>query len=232
MQSRIPLSPGEQLKFQTNPHWVLFLPPTAFFILVLSVRYSGGFGPLTLLSPLALLGSLVWFAGAILDFTTSVYIVTSHRIYARWRHGLFWIKSGHLDIRRRQIESTSRGSTLLGTLLGLVGHGFGSVLVRGSGAGTVLIHKVFRPMEFKAALDEALRVMDDGERQADLTGKATATAMAGLQGGSTCPKCAALSPAGTAFCGSCGTKLAMACSKCGASVSGAFCGSCGTPATA
>lgn len=229
MQSRIPLSPGEQLKFQTGPHWVLFFPPIAFFILVLILGYSGSPGPLTLLSPLGILAALVWFVGALLDFLTSVYIVTSHRVYARWRYGLFWIKSGHLDIRLRQIESTSKGSTVLGTLLGLLGHGFGSVAVRGSGAAAVLIHKVFRPTEFKVALDEALRVMDDGDRQAHLTGQATATAMAGLQGGLTCPKCTALAPAGTSFCGTCGTKLTLECTNCSTPVTGAFCSKCGTP---
>jgi len=227
-QSRIPLSKDEHLLFQTSPHWIILLPSALLALwsiasMAMTKRGELSFGPFEFIL------ACLWGLGSLIDYRTSIYIVTSHRVYARWRHGLFWLRSGHLDLRIRQIESSRTGTTLLGFILGLFRRGYGTVVVHGTGTGAVGIRKVFKPMEFKRAMDEAMRQSDDGVRQASLTGKATAEELVRAQGGANCPQCGRLVPQGAAFCGSCGTAATRACRQCGTSIHAAFCPACGTP---
>lgn len=225
--SRIPLSQGEHLIFQTSPHWAIFFAPTGVLCMGGILAATSKAGEFSISGYLFFAGFL-WMLGALIEYKTSVAIVTSHRIYARWRRGLFWLRSSHIDMRIKQVESTKLESSLMGHILSWFGHGFGTILVKGCGSGIVAIQRVFSPVQFKMSLDEALRIMDDGVRQANLTGKATATAMAYVHGALTCRKCSKVSPAGVAFCGSCGTKLVKECPKCGTVVADTFCGGCGS----
>lgn len=225
--SRILLSEGEHLIFQTSPHWVIFFAPAGVICLGGILAAASTAGEFSISGYLVFAG-ILWLLGALIEYKTSVAIITSHRIYARWRRGLFWLRSSHIDMRIKQVESTKLGSSLMGHILGWFGHGFGTIIVKGSGSGLVAIQRVFSPTQFKRSLDEALRIMDDGVRQANLTGKATATAMTEAHGALTCRKCSKVSPAGVSFCGSCGTKLVKECPKCGAVVADSFCGGCGT----
>ena len=222
-ECRIQLSPGEHLLFQTTLHWIIFIFPAAAAISGIYMVVAQGVAqglPILLIS--LVIGLMV-----LNDYRETVFIVTSHRLYAHWRP-MNALRHRSLDMRARQIESVSQLNHLLGSIMGLFGDGCAAMIVKGTGSSSVRIDLVFQPKQFKTALDSALRVIDDGVRQADLTGQATANAMVAIQGALKCGKCAQVSPAGTAFCGACGTKLAKDCPKCGVPVSSAFCSACGT----
>lgn len=206
---------GEKVLFETRQHWVVMVAPGLLVLLgLLNMRSFGA---------LFLLIGLPWLLLTFIDWNTARYYVTTHRVIANWWEPLLsWKK---LDLRVSHINSIDIKTTAFGALLGMFGQGYSTlVVVTSDSANNISVRKVFKASEFKHMFTEAATAFDDGRHH-------MANKVAGLNAAA-CPSCGQLQLAGATFCAGCGTKLALTCTGCGASVVGQFCAGCGQPVAA
>jgi len=212
----IATSSGEKILFETRQHPIVFATPAAVLLLGLIIR--GGFGGFLIFV------GVVFGLVTLLEYMTSVYTVTTHRVVAKW--GVFGRHS--MDLRINLIDSMQERTTLLGLVFGAFGFGYATVAVTSSGGNAILVQKVFKPKEFVATYHQAATDLVENVR-----GMAQhAEQRAAIAGASACASCGQLNAAGTVYCGSCGAALAAKCPACGEMTSSRFCGKCGVDTTA
>jgi uncharacterized membrane protein YdbT with pleckstrin-like domain len=134
------LMQGERLVFQTKLHWVVYGPPSVFAAASVAVGVAIGsqHGAIVAVSGLsiALLSAAIrWIRRQTWEFA-----VTNRRVLVKT--GLVARRTRELQVDR--IESLSIDQPVLGRLLG-----YGTVSVRGTGAGRRAFPSVARAMELR-----------------------------------------------------------------------------------
>lgn len=144
------LMPGERLVFQTKLHWVVYGPPAVFAAVSVAVGAAIGaeHGVIVAMPGLSialLSGAITWIRRQTWEFA-----VTDQRVVVKT--GLVARRTRELQVDR--IESLSIDQPVLGRLLG-----YGTVSIRGTGAGRRAFPSVARAMELRR------RVYEQAERR-------------------------------------------------------------------
>lgn len=192
------LMSGEQVVYLTKRHWILFILPVIWLILLsLSIIGSLGSGVrlneffmfLIFLLPMAIL-PLVW---AYIDRKTSEFAVTNKRVLIK----VGFIRRKTFENLLNKVEGIQVDQDICGRIFG-----FGTIIVKGTGGTNNPFRIVAAPFEFRKKVQEQIEKMHSG---ADKTQQARES-MPGTSG---------------KFCSSCGTKnesIAKFCSSCGSQV--------------
>jgi uncharacterized membrane protein YdbT with pleckstrin-like domain len=142
------LQPGEETRYATDIHWIVYIPGFLLLILAVAVYVLGrvfitpGPGQLTVeaLAGLLLVCAVValltgWFK----RLTTEVAVTNRRIIYKRGFISRYTIEM-HLD----KVESVDVDQTVLGRILG-----YGDILIRGVGSSLEPLRMIEAPIEFR-----------------------------------------------------------------------------------
>lgn len=145
------LAPDERLLHRARLHWIIYVPGFVLLAvggiaLVIASNDAGAnntfpSGPIGL--ALIILAPVVWFGAWIRRVTTEIAVTTQRVITKR---GLF--RRSTVEMNARQIESVQVDQSISGRVFN-----FGTITVRGTGAGIEPIAEIERPL----ALREAVR---------------------------------------------------------------------------
>jgi uncharacterized membrane protein YdbT with pleckstrin-like domain len=132
------LLPGEQLVAEAHPHWAMFVGPALLLFLAFMMKGLGG---------LIALVAIVWGIYRLLIYFSTELAVTNKRVIAKT--GI--IRRNVVDVSNSKIEGVTYHQGIIGRIFG-----YGSVLVRGTGAGQVPIPFIGRPEYFKHEVGRVL----------------------------------------------------------------------------
>jgi uncharacterized membrane protein YdbT with pleckstrin-like domain len=141
------LSPGERVVYRTGLHWIVYgaaLGPIGVAVagaVASSVAPGGAVrSALLLLATLALAAGVVQLLATWARIRMTEIVVTDRRVI--YASGVFGRRS--IGMNRDKIESVVIDQSVAGRLLG-----FGTVVIRGVGAGLEPVANVVAPMEFR-----------------------------------------------------------------------------------
>jgi uncharacterized membrane protein YdbT with pleckstrin-like domain len=142
------LQPGENVRFATDIHWMVYLPGLLVLAVALAVYVVAWWfvAPGTLAIFLHWLGGILFAAAAILLFLgwfkrwTVEVAVTDKRII--YKHG--FISRHTIEMNLDKVESVDVEQSILGRLLG-----YGDIYVRGVGASLEPLRNIESPIEFR-----------------------------------------------------------------------------------
>lgn len=130
------LLPSEKLVYVTRPHWIIFGPCVATFIIALFIYYNGaayllfrfnlfgGYDLYQLLAGIIFLLGVYWLIQASIRFYTSEYGVTDKRVLMKTG----WIRRSSVEIFLRKLESINVDQTVPGRILN-----YGTIVIIGTG---------------------------------------------------------------------------------------------------
>jgi len=142
------LQPGENIRFATDIHWMVYLPgllvlAVAVVVYFLAWKFAAG-GVATALHWLAGLlfigAAVLLFIGWLKRFTTEVAVTDKRIIYKRGFISRYTIEM-HLD----KVESVDVDQSVLGRIFG-----DGDILIRGVGASLEPLRNIESPIEFRS----------------------------------------------------------------------------------
>ncbi len=141
------LSPGERVAYRAGLHWVLYLSSIGPVVLSVVCAALGGAmteGPgrsaLLLISALALLAALIQILRVWIRIRTTEVAITDQRII--YKTGLIGRRS--IEMNLDKVESVVVDQGLLGRMLD-----YGTVVIRGVGAGLEPFAYLAQPLEFR-----------------------------------------------------------------------------------
>jgi len=132
-------APDERILQLGRLHWIVYQPVAAFAlatVIAIMVAQSG------LVALLLFVTAIVWLSCWIARLTTEI-AVTDRRVIVK--RGL--IRRSTIEINANRIESVAAEQSIMGRLLN-----FGTLIVRGTGAGIEPIPKVAEPLALRAAI--------------------------------------------------------------------------------
>ncbi|EJW09256.1 membrane-flanked domain protein [Rhodovulum sp. PH10] len=140
------LQPGEIVRFQTNRHWIGFLPGGALLVLALVLYVAGGdafYGVWNLLALVLLVVGVILLARAwYLRWITEIAVTDRRVIY---KAGFISRSTDEMPLGK--VENIEVVQSIPGRILG-----YGNVDVKGTGAGGIGADKLFRiadPLGFR-----------------------------------------------------------------------------------
>jgi uncharacterized membrane protein YdbT with pleckstrin-like domain len=142
------LQPGENIRFVTDIHWMVYLPGLllllvgiAVVVLVWSFGVSGGVAVFLhgLAAVLFVGAAILMFIGWFKRWTTEVAVTDKRIIYKRGFISRYTIEM-HLD----KVESVDVDQSVLGRVFG-----YGDILVHGTGASLEPLRNIESPIEFR-----------------------------------------------------------------------------------
>jgi uncharacterized membrane protein YdbT with pleckstrin-like domain len=141
------LSPGEQIAYRAQLHWVLYLACVPAAIVALAGAIAASQLPDGALRSGLLFGSTLAFAASLLQalavwvrIANTEIVVTDRRVL--YKSGLITRRS--IEMNLDKVESVLVDQGLLGRMLD-----YGSVVIRGVGAGLEPVRPVSDPLEFR-----------------------------------------------------------------------------------
>jgi uncharacterized membrane protein YdbT with pleckstrin-like domain len=139
------LQPGETVRFQTNLHWILYVPGIAVLVLAVIV-YWIAFKSERAYQIWAILALIIFAVAVVLlvrewfqRFTTEI-AVTSRRIIHK--RGFIWRQTKEIALDK--VESVDVDQSILGRLLD-----YGTIEVHGTGTATEPLSMIAAPIEFR-----------------------------------------------------------------------------------
>lgn len=142
------LQPGETVVFETEVHWLVYLPAMFFFLLAA----AGGviyviepaekilvYGPVGLG---LLLGLTNFINGWFTRWTTEIAVTDRRVIYKRG-----FIRRFTIEMNMDKVESIDVNQSILGRIFD-----YGDVLVRGTGPGLEPLRMIQKPLQFRSAV--------------------------------------------------------------------------------
>jgi uncharacterized membrane protein YdbT with pleckstrin-like domain len=142
------IQPGEAIRHVGKLHWVLYVPGCLVFVIAVANLFVPTThilppGPVSFLRALCFLSSAVLLTGAWVRRWTTEIVVTDRRIILKT--GL--ISRRTLEMNMAKVESVDVTQGILGRILN-----FGTVVIRGIGAGIEPLHNVEQPIELRNAV--------------------------------------------------------------------------------
>jgi uncharacterized membrane protein YdbT with pleckstrin-like domain len=138
------LQPGETVRFETNLHWIIFLPGIALVVFS-GVLYWIGTGPNAwfIWSWLALFvlacAAVVLFAAWFRQWTTEIAVTSRRIIYKR---GFVWRQTKEIALDK--VESVDVDQSILGRLLD-----YGTIRAHGTGQAIEELRMIRTPIAFR-----------------------------------------------------------------------------------
>ena len=144
---------GETVVYRMRLHWIVFLKPAAFvgvllvatalgLSLALSFPAARRIGVIvTILSPVIAVSLVIGFL-AYLNFVSSEFAVTTHRVLIKVGAGFFWRRS--LEILLQKVESIRVEQGILGRILG-----YGTIIITGTGGTQEVFDNIAAPLKFR-----------------------------------------------------------------------------------
>jgi uncharacterized membrane protein YdbT with pleckstrin-like domain len=148
------LQPGENIRFVTDIHWMVYLPGVLLLIVAIAVyivQWSLGVTGaaatfLHWLAGILFIGAAVLlFIGWFKRWTTEVAVTDKRIIYKRGFISRYTIEM-HLD----KVESVDVDQSILGRILG-----YGDIIIRGVGASLEPLRNIESPIEFRSHVTAA-----------------------------------------------------------------------------
>lgn len=142
------LQPGENLLVVATMHWIVYAQGAALTIAGLIFALWPGLGPeyrlaLNIVGGLVAVFGLVVLIRAWFDKWTTEIAVTDKRVI----HKRGFISRSTAEMNMDKVESVTVDQSLLGRLLG-----YGSVVIRGTGAGLEGLHHIANPLALRSAI--------------------------------------------------------------------------------
>lgn len=117
------LIPGEQIRHRGKLHWIIYVP---------------GF----ILLPLAGIGVILLVSAWIRRWCTEIYITDKRVIYK-----VGWISRHTMEMNMNKVESVDVSQSIMGRLFG-----YGTITIRGTGAGIEPLRRIAAPMSLRNAI--------------------------------------------------------------------------------
>jgi len=142
------LQPGEEIRFRTNVHWLVYLPAMMMFVLgiAFALWYTAAASQhltLLILSALsAVPGVLLFIAAWLKRFGTEIAVTDRRVIY---KTGL--VQRDTTEINMAKIESVDVSQSILGRVFG-----FGTLTIRGTGETIEALRNIASPLQFRNAI--------------------------------------------------------------------------------
>jgi uncharacterized membrane protein YdbT with pleckstrin-like domain len=150
------MQPGEVLRYAGSLHWIIFVPSLAMFLFGVAVALSAstvahgqgenadsiGFA-LKLIAAILVVYAILKFLAAAIRRSTTEIIITDHRVL--YKRGI--ISRHTIEMNISKIETVDVIQTILGRMLG-----YGTVFVRGTGAGLEPLTRVAHPLLLRNAI--------------------------------------------------------------------------------
>ena len=142
------LQPGEEIRFRTNVHWLVYLPAMMMFVLGIAFALWYTAAPsqhltLLILSALsAVPGVLLFIAAWLKRFGTEIAVTDRRVIY---KTGL--VQRDTTEINMAKIESVDVSQSILGRVFD-----FGTLTIRGTGETIEALRNIASPLQFRNAI--------------------------------------------------------------------------------
>jgi uncharacterized membrane protein YdbT with pleckstrin-like domain len=142
------LQPGEEIRFRTNVHWLVYLPAMVMFVLGIAFALWYTAAPsqhltLLILSGLsAVPGFLLFIAAWLKRFGTEIAVTDRRVIY---KTGL--VQRDTTEINMAKIESVDVSQSILGRVFD-----FGTLTIRGTGETIEELRNIASPLQFRNAI--------------------------------------------------------------------------------
>jgi uncharacterized membrane protein YdbT with pleckstrin-like domain len=142
------LQPGEEIRFRTNVHWLVYLPAMMMFVLGIAFALWYTAAPsqhltLLILSGLsAVPGVLLFIAAWLKRFGTEIAVTDRRVIY---KTGL--VQRDTTEINMAKIESVDVSQSILGRVFD-----FGTLTIRGTGETIEALRNIASPLQFRNAI--------------------------------------------------------------------------------
>ena len=141
------LQPGENVRYATNIHWVIYIP--GFLLLVLAAAvYWFGFQPVTrgatriwdwLAGILFAVAAVALFIAWFRRWTTEIAVTDRRIIYKRG-----FIRRRTIEMHLDKVESVDVDQSILGRIMN-----YGDILIRGVGEGIEPLKNIGSPITFR-----------------------------------------------------------------------------------
>jgi len=141
------LLPGEQVVYETGLHWLVYGRAILAFLVAAAVAIASAYAPSDtapvvqiLAGLLALLGLLLFLAGAVRRASTELAVTDQRVVYKR---GI--IARHTIEMNRSKVESVDVDQSLLGRLFG-----YGTVTLRGTGGSLEPMAMIGHPLTIRS----------------------------------------------------------------------------------
>ena len=135
---------GEHVVFRTRLHWLLFMGPVLFFLIVLvPVAWFLSVGSWSSYAWVPLGFGILILVATFIKRQSSDFAVTSKRVMMKV--GVFSTRS--IELLLSKVEAIAVEQTLLGRMFG-----YGDIVITGSGGTKEAFSKIQSPLEFRRAV--------------------------------------------------------------------------------
>ncbi len=139
------LQPGETVRFETNRHWILYVPGLLLVVLAgvaywLAVRPNSWYVVGMTLAVLLFAGGAIMLVRAWFERWTTEIAVTDRRIM--YKRGFIWRKTKEIALDK--VESVDVDQSIPGRLLD-----YGNIEIRGTGQAIEELKAIDSPIEFR-----------------------------------------------------------------------------------
>jgi uncharacterized membrane protein YdbT with pleckstrin-like domain len=143
------LQPDERIVAIGKKHWIIYLPGIAMLVLAVVIEALSFFTP-NLAYPIEIVAAIVGVLALILllrewfrQWTTEIVVTNRRVVYKRG-----FISRFTREMNMEKIESVAVDQTLLGRLLG-----YGTIDIRGTGAGFEQLRGIAEPIALRNAIN-------------------------------------------------------------------------------
>jgi uncharacterized membrane protein YdbT with pleckstrin-like domain len=140
--SPIKLVVGEEVVYRSKLHWVVFLRP----LILVPFIFSGSKGGIWYFSFMI----VVWEILELINFDSSVFILTNKRILTR---GVGLASKTSSEILSTKVETIDVNRGILGSILN-----YGTITVRGTGGTKKKLRTIGKPHEFVEKVQEQIAI--------------------------------------------------------------------------
>ena len=140
------LQPGEEIRFRTNVHWLVYLPALVMFVVgvAFALWYTATASQhlmLLILSCLSAVAGVLLFIPAWLKRFGTEIAVTDRRVIYKT------VQRDTTEINMAKIESVDVSQSILGRVFG-----FGTLTIRGTGETIEALRNIASPLQFRNAI--------------------------------------------------------------------------------
>ncbi len=141
------LQPGENVRYATDIHWIVYLPGILLLILA-AIVYWFGHRPVAIgasfiwdwLAGIVFVVAAVWlFIGWFRRWTTEIAVTDRRIIYKRG-----FIRRRTIEMHLDKVESVDVDQSILGRIFN-----YGDILIRGTGEGIEPLQNIGSPIAFR-----------------------------------------------------------------------------------
>lgn len=156
----------EKLVYVTRPHWIIFGPTTAAFILAVILYYYGraylsfglslfqGYDLYQIFAIVVFLVGVYWLITAVTRYCTSEYGITDKRVLMKTG----WIRRNSLEIFLRKLEAIHVDQTIFGRILN-----YGTIVITGTGGTQDYYIYIPDPLGFRKRVQQQTDLLTDKE---------------------------------------------------------------------